>query len=85
MSSPGPDSLMLGEGDIGNSSATRVGINTSAPKTTLQISKGDLYIETGGGRGIILRSISGHSCALLRVDDSKGTGPQLKLDPTTCP
>lgn len=80
LSSPSPDFLVLGDS---STSATHVGINTTTPKTALQITKGDLYIDTRN-RGIILRSVNGHNCGILRLDDS-ASGPQLRLDPITCP
>jgi hypothetical protein len=76
------DTLILGSvnGTNGATSEPNVGIGTTTPQTKLQVANGDVYISLAG-RGLILKSFTGLSCTLVRVNDSH----QLFLSSINCP
>jgi len=76
------DTLVLGSvnGTNGATSEPNVGIGTTTPQTKFQVANGDVYISLAG-RGLILKSFTGLSCTLVRVDDSH----QLFLSNVPCP
>ena len=59
---------------------TKVGIGTIAPNAKLQVTFGDVYVETQG-TGIILRATTGANCFRVTVDNV-GT---LLTAPVACP
>ncbi len=75
------NSLVLG-GVTGVNGGTNVnvGIGTTAPKTKLEVSGGNIHVTNPGG-GVILKSPNGTVCKLLSIDD---TGAMV-LAATTCP
>src|SRR5206468_5051858 len=75
-------SLVLGSisGVNGATSDTNVGIGTTAPNAKLQVTLGDVYVQTQGN-GIILRATDGPNCYRVTVNNS-GT---LTTTLVTCP
>ncbi|HEY6120522.1 MAG TPA: hypothetical protein VIV66_11210 [Pyrinomonadaceae bacterium] len=76
------NSLVLGSinGTNGASSDTNVGIGTTAPNARLQVTSGDVYVQTQG-KGIILRATNGSNCFRVTVS----TLGILATAPVTCP
>jgi hypothetical protein len=76
------DTLILGSvnGTNGATSEPNVGVGTTTPQTKLHVANGDIYISLAG-RGLILKSTTGLTCTLIRVNDSH----QLFLSTTNCP
>lgn len=71
------NSLVLGAiaGLNGAPADTRVGIGTTAPKARLEVAAGDILL--GAGRGIILTSADGNSCARLILTNDQQLGGEL--------
>jgi len=76
------NSLVLGSinGLNGATADVNVGIGTSAPNARLQVTSGDVYVQTQGN-GIILRATDATKCFRVTVNSS-GT---LSTTLVTCP
>ena len=76
------NSLVLGSvsGVNGAAANTKVGIGTTTPKTTLDVTGGNILVATPG-QGVILKSPDGLTCKLLGIDN----GGNMLLSPTSCP
>ena len=76
------NSLVLG--NLANPSsgipATKVGIGTTAPKATLDVTGGNILVGTAG-QGIILKSPDGATCKLLSIDNAGA----MALSTVACP
>lgn len=76
------NSLVLGAiaGVNGAPADTRVGIGTTAPKTKLDVTGGDILVATAGA-GVILKSPNGAVCRRLSIDNAGA----IVLAAVTCP
>ena len=76
------NSLVLGSINGVNSALanTKVGIGTTAPRESLEVTGGNILIGSPG-RGIILKSPNGTTCRLLSIDNAG----DLTLVVVACP
>jgi hypothetical protein len=76
-------SLVLGSinGKNGATADTSVGIGTTAPRKSLEVAIGDIFVSAAG-KGILLKSPPTSLCRLLTIDD---LGAVVLLDQGACP
>jgi hypothetical protein len=77
------NSLVLGSinGKNGATTDTTVGIGTTAPRKSLEVAIGDVFVSAAG-KGILLKSPTTNLCRLLTIDD---LGAVVLLDQGACP